>query len=100
MSTLSSTSTYAEVLAAYDNGASYAEDNSTSKAASFETACRILLRREPVQTGRAGSAIVLDKQSIREELQRVRSWLAARGGASASAQTSSSRHLSFEGFRS
>lgn len=97
MATLDSNSTDAEVRAAFDDAASYAELDDSSKARQFETACMVLLRREPQQGGRNGTAFTLDKQSIREELKRVRSWLSARG---ASGGGSRSRHLSFENFRS
>ena len=45
MSTLNGSSTLAQVQAAYDDNASYAEDSSVSKCRAFLTACRILLRQ-------------------------------------------------------
>lgn len=98
MSTLTSSSTDAEVRAAFDDNASYAEDNSPAKARAFETACMFILRREPQQAGRGGTAFILDKQSVREELARVRQWLLSRNEAAGNA-ASSSRHLSFQNFR-
>lgn len=97
MASLTAASTDAQVRAAYDDNAGYAEDADTTKARAFETACMFLLRREPMAAGRNGNAVTLDKQSIREELARVRSWLAARGGANDGG--SSSRHLAFQDFR-
>jgi hypothetical protein len=99
MGTLSSSSTLAEVQAAYDDNASYASDNSATKAGVFITACRILLNRLPMQSQRAGSAFQLDKQSLREQLTRAEQWVAAHGGAGSSSGISSSRHLSFQDFR-
>jgi hypothetical protein len=99
MADITSASTLAEVQAAYDDNASYAEDNSVTKARAFETAAMVLLRREPQQAGRNGTAFTLDKQSVREELARVRSWLSARNQANGSSGATS-RHLSFENFRS
>lgn len=96
MATLSSSSTDAEVRAAFDDNASYAEDNDTTKAAALETACLILLRREPLQGGRNGTMFALDKQSVREVLARVRLWLSARGASGGGA---SSRHYDFRNFR-
>ena len=43
MATLNASSTDAEVWAAYDENASYQEDDSTAKALAFITAGRILL---------------------------------------------------------
>jgi hypothetical protein len=99
MADITSASTLAEVQAAYDDNASYAEDNSVTKARAYETACRVLLRRLPQQAGRNGTAFMLDKQSLREELATVRSWLSVRNQATG-ASGATSRHLSFEGFRS
>ena len=56
MSALSSSSTLVQVENAYDDNASYAEDESVAKCRAFLTACRILLRRMPAQTGAAGDA--------------------------------------------
>jgi hypothetical protein len=53
MGTLTAASTLAQVEASYDNNASYAEDNSPTKAKAFVTACRFLLRRLPAE-GDAG----------------------------------------------
>jgi len=86
VSTLTSSSTLAEIKVAYDDNASYEEDASTSKAAAFVTACRFLLRRLPktAQTGgKGGEMIERDLQLIRGEMDVARRWLAvnSRGGA-------------------
>ena len=52
MATLNSRSTDAEVLAAYDDNASYEEDGNRGKANAFITACRILRNRLPLSAGR------------------------------------------------
>lgn len=85
-STLTSSSTLAEIKAAYDDNASYEEDASTAKAAAFITACRFLLRRLPKTAqagGRGGEMIERDPQTIRAELEDARKWLAhnSRDGA-------------------
>ena len=46
MATINGDSTTAEVRKAYDDNASYFEDDSVSKARAFVTACSILIRRE------------------------------------------------------
>lgn len=76
MSTLSSSSTDAEVWAAYDDNASYEEDASITKARAFITACRIILRRNPKQTTRAGGlGLVLSPELIRADMQAAQTWL-------------------------
>lgn len=99
MAFVTSTSTDAEVRAAYDDNASYDIESSPTKCQAFIVAARLLLRREPAQAGRAGSAFSLDKQSVREALSRAETWLAANPPAS-STQAGQVRFLSLENFRS
>jgi hypothetical protein len=77
MSTLSSTSTDAEVYAAYDDNASYAEDASAAKARAFTTAVRMLLRRLPAESGTREGNVRFDLVTLRAELQEARDWLTA-----------------------
>jgi len=78
-STLTGTSTDAEVWAAYDDNASYEEDASRAKALSFTTACRILLRRRPSRSAfgsRASQNLVeFDAAQIAAELKAASRWL-------------------------
>jgi hypothetical protein len=68
MATLDSTSTLSEILAAYADNASYAEDGSATKARSFITACRLLLINlyfpdstyEPQKAGRIPHIVTFD----------------------------------------
>lgn len=94
---LTATSTDAEVWAAYDNNASYEEDGSRTKALAFITACRIILRRRPTATKRDGNGggLEVSFESIREEMESARRWLAANPG---SARTTA-RHADFSNFR-
>ena len=78
MSTLSSASTLAQVQAAYDDNASYAEDNSVAKCKAFITACRFLLRRVPKRAahgGRSGEEIEFDPDVIQKEKEAAELWL-------------------------
>lgn len=95
MSSLSSASTDAEVWAAYDDNASYAEDNSASKAAAFVTACRILLRRTP-KRARQGMRheVEFDPATLRKELEAAQQWIASN-----STTGGGIKHVSFQGFR-
>jgi hypothetical protein len=105
MSALTSTSTDAQVFAAYDDNASYAEDNSPAKARAFITACRILLRRVPKETGTREAHLTLTPDLIQKEMQAAqglgereprheRQRRVERGGASR-ARTSTISAVSF-----
>jgi hypothetical protein len=97
LSTLSSASTDAQVLAAFDDAASYEEDGSVAKARGFITAATILLRRFPkrARTG-ANNEVELDPVTLREQIKDARVWL---GGNAASSSDGGIIHTSFESFR-
>ena len=86
MSTLDSSSTLAEVYAAYDDNASWEEDGSSTKAAAFVTACRFLLRYAEEQS-RGGSTTVSQKFNydiLRAEMDEANKYVSAQaaGGTS------------------
>ena len=96
---LDSTSTLQEILDAYADNASYAEDGSAAKARGFVTACRLLLLQLPKRAasgGRGGEEIELDPLVIENQLNQARQWL-ARNDVSASAGRV--RHCDLSGFR-
>jgi len=96
LSTLSSSSTLAEIQAEYDDNASYAEDDSVAKAAAFVTACRMLLRVIPkvsVQGGRGGFELHTDPESLRQQISEATRWRSLRQTAGGV------RHTSLEDFR-
>lgn len=96
MSTLSSSSTLAEIQAAYDDNASYVEDDSTAKAQVFVTACRLLLRQTPkvaVHGGRGGREIQLSPELIRDEMRDAQQWLSQKSTAGRA------KRFSLENFR-
>ena len=95
-STLSSSSTDAEVWAAYDDNASYQEDASRSKALAFITACRILARRLPITAARDGQSV--SRESLREEVAAAQDWLVANP-ASSGAGSARVRFGDFQDFR-
>lgn len=81
MSALSSSSTDAQVWAAFDDNASFEEDGSAGKAAAFITACMILLRRMPRRFDTDGQSAEFNSDQIQSELDRARRFVAAaRGG--------------------
>ena len=79
MSSLSSTSTLAEVKAAYADNASYLEDGSAAKARAFITACRLLLLMLPkraVKGGRtSGEEIELDPSQLAGQIAEAQRFL-------------------------
>ncbi len=85
MSSLSNSSTDAEVWAAYDDNASYQEDASRSKALAFITACGILARRLPISADRDGQSI--SRESLQAQQDKADAWLAANPGSSGSGST-------------
>lgn len=85
MSTLTSASTLTEVLAAYDDNASYFEDDSVSKARAFVTACRILLRRLSYQANHGSVGLRIETPRIETELRAAERFLAAHPSAGGAA---------------
>lgn len=78
MATLDSTSTLAEIEAAYLDNVSYEEDNSTSKATAFITACKMLLLKRPSSMSAGGSVTFGSQADIRAELDNAIQWLNAK----------------------
>ena len=96
-STLSSSSTLTDVQAAYDDNASYAEDDSTAKANAFVTAGLILLRRvakRGTHGGRGSEEFEMAPELIQGEIDRARAWLASHQSAGGKA-----KHQSLVTFR-
>lgn len=77
MSTLSSSSTLAQVEASYDDNASWTEDKSTAKARAFVTAARMLLRRLPSSSQKGSNALTFRLDLIRQELAEAQTFLQA-----------------------
>lgn len=100
MSTLSSSSTLAQVYSSYADNASYEEDESTTKAAAFITACRLLLSPKfmPARSrgaGRDAGEIEFSAEHIQAELASAQTWLAMQS----STGFGSVKHPDFAGFR-
>jgi hypothetical protein len=99
MSSLSSTSTDAEVYAAYDDNASYAEDVSAAKARAFTTAVRILLRRLPAEAGTREGNVRFSPETLRKELEEARDWLIANGSAASGSGAPVAVRAGFNNYR-
>jgi hypothetical protein len=78
---LSGTSTDAEVRRAYDDNASYVEDNSTVKARRFITAVRIMLQRTPSGMTKGSNALTFNVEVLQRQLEEAQKWLEARDSA-------------------
>lgn len=87
MSTLTSASTDDEIEAAYDDNASYDEDNSVSKAKAFITAVRMLIRRLNADAARGVNSVRFDRAALQRELDRAQDFIAGREDPDAPAVT-------------
>ena len=97
MSTLSSASSTAQILASYYDNASYEEDASVSKAKAFITACRFLILKFPKKAKEGGgSETEIDPSQIAREQAHARAWLSTVGNASTNGSV---KYSSFENFR-
>lgn len=94
MSTLSSSSTLAEIKDAYLDNGSYEEDDSTTKAAAFITACRLLLIKLPKKAVKSAAEVELEPGLIKAELTSARRWLATKGAVGGGVT-----HVDMRGFR-
>lgn len=99
MSTLSSTSTLAQIKAAYADNASYEEDDDATKAQAFITACRMLMMNLPKRTvhGGRGEEVELPIELIEKQLTAARSWRGSHGGLAAGG--AGVKHADFRDFR-
>lgn len=100
MATVDANSTLREVQAAFDDAASYFEDNDAEKAKALVTAGMILLRRIPSSTshGNEGGneSVTVDLEVVRRMVDEARRWLTQSGyGTFAGAV----RHADLRGFR-
>lgn len=96
MAAVTSASTDEQVWDAYDDNASYQEDESVTKAQAFITACRLLLRRRPNQISQNGQSVAFEAGAIQKGLDDAREWLALNN---TSANGGSVRHLDFRCLR-
>lgn len=99
MSTINSQSTTAQVEAAYDDNASYAEDNSPSKCRTFMTACRMLLRRYPRMMSTGQSHTHFNPDLMQKELADAQEWLEANDTEAPETSGPRITRASFEQFR-
>lgn len=99
MSTLSSSSTIAQIKASYDDNASYEEDASVSKAKAFITACRLLIRQTPTELAKASGRVQIDVKLIQEEMNEARDFVSSYDTSDSSGADTRVRHADFRNFR-
>jgi hypothetical protein len=99
MAVLSSASTLAQVQAEYDDNASYAEDDSAAKCRRFITACRILMRRLPKQTGTREAQLELNAAGVGAELTKAEQWLQGKDTTDTAGGRPLTSRGSFRNFR-
>ena len=97
MASINSTSTLTQVQDAYDDNASYAEDDSISKARAFGTAARILLRRLPTESRQGTASVRRQMDLIQKEIMDARSWLQMRDVDRSAAEVVHSDFADFKG---
>ena len=97
MATLKSRSTDAEVLAGYDDNASYEEDGSRAKAEAFITACRILRNRLPLSAGRGSQTFI--RESLQAEIEAAQRWKDALGAMEMAREMTRNNPLVMPGVR-
>jgi len=79
---LDSTSTYADVVNAYRDNASYEETQDVTKARAFVTACRFLLQMFPASSVNAGGERVdFNTTLIAKEMEAAQNWISSNAAA-------------------
>ena len=78
MASVTSSSTVAEIEAAYIDNGSYVEDASASKCRAFITAARALLIRLPSTATKGANTLSFNLENIKDELKSAQAWLEAR----------------------
>src|SRR5687767_3000678 len=98
---LSSSSTTAQVLAAYADNSGYEENDSLSEALAFASACRLLLSPQhsaavsAIKGQGGGSELELDQTIYERQLNAARNFIAAKRAATSGGVT----HFDSTGFR-
>ncbi len=97
---LSSTSTNAQVKAAYEDNASYDINNSVAECRDFIQAARIRINRMANEIENGNARVSESYQRIEAQLKEALRWLRVNDpSASSAAHGGSVSHISFEDFR-
>lgn len=93
---LDSSSTYAEIEAAYLDNAGYDEEGSTAKAKAFVVACRLLMLVWPKRADHGDTRLETSIEQIQAELTAAQRWLATHPTDGAAARV---KHVDFRNYR-
>lgn len=97
--TLSSSSTYAEITAAYDDNLDYDLTGSLDKAMQFIQACRMLLRRTADEVQKGNERMREEHRKYQQQLDAALDWWRANDTSGNARRTGSVTHLSAANFR-
>lgn len=89
MATLDSSSTTAEISAAYLDNCGYYEDEDAAMARRFVTACEAMLSRGVTAIEQAGQRMQFSTGSLESALGRAKEFISGSSGATGGAQFSS-----------
>lgn len=78
MAELSSSSTLDQIVDSYVDNASYAEDDSITKARRFVSAVRILLVKRPSSMTKGSNQLNFNLEILGRQLDEAQKWLEAR----------------------
>lgn len=96
---LDSSSTYAEVEAAYRDNASYDVQNNVEMARFFIDACRQLLERMRARMKTGEGEVEQESDAIQKMLDNALTWLSRNDSSSTTRAKSSVVHLDFRQYR-
>ncbi|MCA9013708.1 MAG: hypothetical protein KDA77_00120 [Planctomycetaceae bacterium] len=96
--TLNSSNTLDDIIAAYADNASYAEDDSVTKARAFVTACNILILKLPAEQTNGESTTKISTAELRRLKDEAQTWLNKKG--SGTSYSVKYKHADFTDFRS
>lgn len=96
MSTLSSSSSYQEIVDSYEDNASWFEDGSATKAAAFVTACKFLIRRIPKRQSSGEHDNEFSVAEVQAESKKAEDYIKTAGR---SGSAKSVRYLNADSYR-
>ena len=83
MATIDSTSTDADITAAYMGNCGYREDDSATMAAAFVTACMAMMARGITRFQHGEEALHFSPEDLRELVKDAQSFIRSKGGVTA-----------------
>lgn len=100
MAELTSSSTDAQVIAAYKDNADYDTSNSPAKAKLFIQACRFLLINMKAEVRHGDAAVREEYRKYQDQLERAEAWWSANDSTSTATGQAKVRHFDYRDIRS